>query len=488
MDTEASTSSVEDSAMSLDSPSTSATPTALTDTHQLVSHPSDEDTLTQCSSDVASCSSSLDSETTKPCQTNSSSNGKSLPGMKKGGLSKFKESIVERYFGGKSATHIQCLNCGTVSSRTETFFDLPLAFPGTEGRENLLGGRCDAPAEERRAEKSEYATMDLPQDSRNVVGASAIVASVSAEHHDSTNSGSSDLHSAAGSSAEVTASKTCLEDLLRHYLRPEMLVKDNRYHCDKCQSLQDAEKTLEIINAPSVLILTLLRFSYDVKQQRRCKIMEDVRYPQILHLDVNRGEGECSADGSHGGPCTKRTRQDSAGSAHCSSKQDESSTIKYMLSGVIVHSGMSSESGHYYCYSCDDVDDYIQELLRQKRMDRDENDRDNSRVMGEEDLPQKWFLFNDSRVTASKFDSFGNVTQRFPRDTAYVLLYRRCEGDTEDGEAGLRAALRSMQSPSSSSPMSSISSSVKEKHLRKDLQDAIHKDNSLYIQVILSFD
>nr|XP_054755148.1 ubiquitin carboxyl-terminal hydrolase 38-like [Lytechinus pictus] len=441
-------------------------------------HPTDGGCL---SVDTASCSSSS-SMAKDSGQSYNQTRSWSSPKMTKDDVLPSRESIVERHFGGQSATHIRCLNCGTVSSRKETFFDLPLGFPGTEGRENLLGGRCDTPAEERQSEKSDYPAMELAQDSRSVVGASAIAAAVGPDLHSGSRS-TSEVQSLAGSSSEANTTKTSLEDLLRHYFRPELLVKDNRYHCDKCQSLQDAEKSLEIINAPEILIITLLRFSYDVKLQRRCKIMEDVRYPRILHLDVNPCDGDCSVDGNHGGPCTKRTRQNSMGTAHCSTERDSDRTVQYVLSTVIVHSGMSSESGHYYCYACDDVDDIQRQLLRQKKSDRNPVDGTHPKTneMTDEDhLPNKWYLFNDSRVTSSRFDSFGKVTQRFPRDTAYVLFYRKC--DDEYGSGDSIDSVMQKAVPSSSSSSSYMPSVLKEKHLRKDLQDAIQKDNLHYIQ------
>ncbi|XP_071510553.1 ubiquitin carboxyl-terminal hydrolase 38-like [Diadema antillarum] len=452
------------------------------DSNRPVCQPSDEVMSIPALVDMASCSRNLSGETSQPTSSQLFVGDKKWTSAHaKSKLSaEVRKSIVERYFGGKSATHIRCLNCGIVSTRTETFFDLPLAFPGMEGRENLLGGHCDTPAEERRSDKSEYATVDLPQDTRSVVGAGSLVSTVGPNMESSAEAVSAESFSVPGSSANRSTSRTCLEDLLKHYLTPERLVKENRYHCNKCQSLQDAEKSLEITAAPEILIVTLLRFSYDVKLHRRCKILEDVRYPQMLHLEVADSESECSADGSHGGPCTKRTRQNSVGTAHCSTERERARTIPYMLSAVIVHSGMSSESGHYYCYACDDVDEHVQlwrrRMQSRRKSDEDGGDEERKKREEEDTLPNKWYLFNDSRVTASKFESFGNVTQRFPRDTPYVLFYRKCKGDWEEEEdCSLAAALRGV-------PSSSISRSLREKKLRRDLQEAVNKDNSMYIQ------
>lgn len=146
---------------------------------------------------------------------------------------------------------------------------------------------------------------------------------------------------------------------------------------------------MRIEQAPQYLILTLLRFSYSAKTQSRAKILSDVKYPSALTLPVLNDQEEA-----------------------------------YELTSVIVHSGTSSESGHYYAYA------------------RSEDDR--------------WILFNDSRVSFSSFASFSSVTSKFAKDTAYVLVYAKtssCHGNHRDTP------------------------------LHADLVSAVEKDNLLYVQV-----
>jgi ubiquitin carboxyl-terminal hydrolase 35/38 len=48
--------------------------------------------------------------------------------------------------------------------------------------------------------------------------------------------------------------------MLNSYLRPETLEGDNKYHCEKCLSLQDAIKTIDIVDSPNHLKCILMRY------------------------------------------------------------------------------------------------------------------------------------------------------------------------------------------------------------------------------------
>ncbi|XP_064144821.1 ubiquitin carboxyl-terminal hydrolase 35 isoform X2 [Loxodonta africana] len=201
-------------------------------------------------------------------------------------------------------------------------------------------------------------------------------------------------------------------DLVNYFLSPERLTAENRYYCDSCASLQDAEKAVELSQGPRYLILTLLRFSFDLRTMRRRKILDDVSIPLLLRLPLAGGQGQA-----------------------------------YDLCSVVVHSGVSSESGHYYCYAREGAARPPPSL-------------------GTADRPEpenQWYLFNDTRVSFSSFESVSNVTSFFPKDTAYVLFYRQRPGEGPEAEPG---SPRVRAEPT----------------LHKDLMEAISKDNILYLQ------
>ena len=137
---------------------------------------------------------------------------------------------------------------------------------------------------------------------------------------------------------------------------------DNRYHCDSCAGLQEAERTLRVTESPQHLLLTLLRFRFDRLLQRRGKITAQVEYPQQLELPVN-GNMEM-----------------------------------YILYAVVIHSGLTLDGGHYYT------------LARSSQTDV---------------LNSTWYMFNDSQVTYTDFQSLIELSKKYPTDTPYLLWYRR---------------------------------------------------------------
>ena len=82
-----------------------------------------------------------------------------------------------------------------------------------------------------------------------------------------------DIHLAIPNQKVVAeVSKLTMQSLLESYLTPETLQGDNQYHCDHCANLQDAVKTMKILEGPDYLMTTLMRFHYDRTQNRKSKV------------------------------------------------------------------------------------------------------------------------------------------------------------------------------------------------------------------------
>uniref|UniRef100_A0AAA9THL2 Ubiquitin specific peptidase 35 n=1 Tax=Bos taurus TaxID=9913 RepID=A0AAA9THL2_BOVIN len=399
---------------------------------------------------------------------------------------------VEKMFGGKIVTRICCLRCLNVSSREEAFTDLSLAFPppercrrhhhhhhhrrrrlgsvmlpaedagaqepgsagprrqrkhcitggvpptildmeglgphglgGQSGQEEKVEEEKEKVEEEKEKEmEEERAAQDKEEEVKKKVKekveeeekveekekeAQEEKEAAADGEEAAAGPGPGTLQSAAAASGDGSRS---VLDLVNYFLSPERLTSENRYHCESCASLQDAEKVVELSQGPRYLILTLLRFSFDLRTMRRRKILDDVSVPLLLRLPLAGGRGQA-----------------------------------YDLCSVVVHSGLSSESGHYYCYAREGAARPAPALGAAERPEPD----------------NQWYLFNDTRVSFSSFESVSNVTSFFPKDTAYVLFYRQRPEEGSEAEPG---SPRTRAEPT----------------LHKDLMEAISKDNILFLQ------
>ena len=117
---------------------------------------------------------------------------------------------------------------------------------------------------------------------------------------------------------EETPNVIQVQDLLNYCLQPEQLRGDNKYRCDKCKKLCDAERWATILQAPTHLILTLKHFQYNSLTRLRTKLSHKVEYNETIKLPVSDSNEEI-----------------------------------YHLYAAVVHSGISMDYGHYFTYACD---------------------------------------------------------------------------------------------------------------------------------------
>nr|XP_020666597.1 ubiquitin carboxyl-terminal hydrolase 35 [Pogona vitticeps] len=380
------------------------------------------------------------------------------------------KTLVEQMFGGKIKTKIRCLKCLKVSSREEAFTDLSLAFPPADQHVPLATGSASVlPIEEmgpQNIQASVEPQMRLSEPPRRsgmpvASGMSPVlpVETLRPEGQETSSSlrceqdatcvkppGESGL--APQGPASGSAPSRSVPDLINYFLSPETLTAENRYHCENCASLQDAEKLAEVTKGPHYLVLTLLRFSFDLRIMRRKKILDNVSVPLALKLPVLTSE---EPSGTH--PARTGDRSPSSCRGFVS--------VMYDLCSVVVHSGVSSESGHYYCYARECDDDGAAES----------GPKDASWNAASEKPPNvavQWYLFNDTRVSFSSFESVSHVTSFLPKDTAYLLFYRqrRTQSESTGGEAAAESGWVNgdLHSPD------------------KSLMEAIAKDNILFLQ------
>ncbi|CAL8331439.1 unnamed protein product [Lota lota] len=440
-------------------------------------------------------------------------------------------TLIERMFGGRLSTGIRCMQCNSISQKEEPFTDLSLAFcPSSTTTTSSSSQRTPSSAADRPSEESK----GLGQGSVNG-------GSEAPELHGPAKSPVTVPGGVGGHSAPVTNEPPLsVPDLVNYFLAPEILDEENAYFCDTCSSLQRAERTMEVVAAPEYLILTLLRFSYDAKCHVRRKILDNVTMPPLMTLPLHSPPPSPSP---HRPPATAAVSSSSSlcpiapappppplqvdspeSSENLAKKlkpsqreeegEDEEvevveeeekqvnggtdgaeqmegdgrtvSLVPYVLSSVVMHSGTSSESGHYYSYgrSLSGAGGRRhpltgQSALEKRHLEAGEEAGPGSAAMtrplsmqaeawpGGAQGRRDWMLFNDSRVSFTSFQSVQNVTDRFPKDTAYVLVYRKQEASVLDpGRGGTPNGMSTSAEPP----------------LQKELLDAITKDNKLYLQ------
>ena len=350
-------------------------------------------------------------------------------------------SLVESTFRGKVKTTLRCLACKAESVKSESFSDIPLAFPNCSRlsdsfpQKSLAGGGMHQsvvtvdPSVVTQGDKAMATDMKTTNSSNT-----AQAAKDSGENTPS-------IHTSPNNSQGVNSEDGChdtfsLNDLIAFYLKTELLTGDNKYHCEKCGKLQDGKRSITISESPNYLILSLLRFSYNIKLQSRTKIFQDVRYPRTLALPVDKSTRSSLTSSASSSSLSKQHSRNSSNSSgtyaqnmldsnhaedalNCEKfkqlaqrlnpkTEDVSPSSKpylegqqqcelYGLSAVVVHSGTSSECGHYYCYArhsrCGQVDPAFLDKIGED--------------IGSVDLlPDRWYNFNDSRVSHAKFETF----------------------------------------------------------------------------------
>ena len=176
-----------------------------------------------------------------------------------------------------------------------------------------------------------------------------------------------------------------MEGLLSSFMAPEQLVGADRYRCDACKALVDADCSLRVLSPPAHLILSLKRFSYDLRTQTRRKLCTAVRVSPSVQLQCEEGQ-----EGAENGVAT------------------------YDLYCTVVHRGASAGQGHYYCVG------------RHSNHSQAAAGSSGSAADGVPSLPSyssplsPWWCLNDHVVT-----SFEDVSAFEERDTPYILFYKR---------------------------------------------------------------
>ncbi|WWC92745.1 uncharacterized protein L201_007704 [Kwoniella dendrophila CBS 6074] len=158
---------------------------------------------------------------------------------------------------------------------------------------------------------------------------------------------------------------TSVTHCLRQFSASEMLCQKNKFYCDSCCGLQEAEKRMKIKKLPNILALHLKRFKYQETSGRYAKLFYRVPFPTQLRL-----------------PNT--------------SDEMENPDRLYELFSVVVHIGNGPHHGHYVT------------LVRSKG---------------------RWIMCDDENVEPIEDDDLFRYFGDYPSGAGYVLFYQAVDMD-----------------------------------------------------------
>lgn len=153
---------------------------------------------------------------------------------------------------------------------------------------------------------------------------------------------------------------------LRQFSASEMLCQRNKFFCDSCCGLQEAEKRMKIKILPPVLALHLKRFKYQESLGKYIKLSYRVAFPLELRLFNTVDDAEPSAD------------------------------RLYELFAVVVHIGNGPHHGHYIT------------IVKSRA---------------------QWYVFDDESVDTIREADIPKYFGENPAGAAYVLYYQAVDID-----------------------------------------------------------
>ncbi|KAG0668507.1 hypothetical protein C6P45_004603 [Maudiozyma exigua] len=105
-----------------------------------------------------------------------------------------------------------------------------------------------------------------------------------------------------------------IQEVLHHYHQREILNGSNKFYCNQCYGLQEAERLIGLKKLPTTLAINLKRFKYVEEQNANVKLFNKIAYPAKLSVE---------------------------------STYDPDYKKEYELTGVVIHLGSSPQHGHY---------------------------------------------------------------------------------------------------------------------------------------------
>jgi ubiquitin C-terminal hydrolase len=145
-----------------------------------------------------------------------------------------------------------------------------------------------------------------------------------------------------------------LQSSIKEYIGVELLREDNRYHCGKCNSKQDAECSIQITKLPQILNFQVLRFDYDIKLMKRKKKTTTLYFPVEIDMTPFM-KGKSKKQLKRRKTCTDENLEDaSEDGTLLDINEDDNGDNIYELTSYLIHKGVNAESGHYIAHAKDE--------------------------------------------------------------------------------------------------------------------------------------
>jgi len=138
---------------------------------------------------------------------------------------------------------------------------------------------------------------------------------------------------------------------LKKFTCTEILRGEEKFFCDFCGTLQEAERRMRVNRLPNILALHLKRFKFIESVQKFKKLSYRVVFP--LELRLGRSMSCEDPSGNSGGNLEVYEANGNGGDAHLPNTSQHGSagasnnSRLYTLAGVIVHVGSGPNHGHY---------------------------------------------------------------------------------------------------------------------------------------------
>ena len=189
-----------------------------------------------------------------------------------------------------------------------------------------------------------------------------------------------------------------LEDALDSYIKGEVLEGDNQYYVEKYKKKISILKRTSIKKIGNQIIIHLKRFEFDFYTFQNNKLNDYLKFP--LKINFKKWTRAYLR--------MNEVNKDENNENNIISEEEKENLIdekmNYELTGILIHSGASLQSGHYYSFI----------------KDQKEN---------------KWYKFNDSNISEYDIDNdlekecFGNIDSKINQygKGAYLLFYTKQE-------------------------------------------------------------